>query len=312
MTTNKLRGIAYAEAGSGFPLLAIHGFTLDRRMSIGALEPLFDGEDRVPLIPQAGSFRPEGGASERRYRRLYPDLPFMGESEDLGPVAGSDEMLGALRGFVEELLPEGHFLLAGESYGGYLARGLARELGERVAGLFLLCPAIVPRSADRDLPPRALLREEPGWDEGAPRAEAYLECAVVASRRAFRRTRDEILSGIALARAARLESLREGRYAFSFDALGRAGAGGEAFDPPFPRPACFFLGRQDDSVGWRDALRLADRYPRASFHILDAAGHNAQIEQAGAFAAAFGAWIGDCEAEGAVPTSGTCSPGPAR
>jgi len=310
VTTNKLRGIAYAEAGSGFPLLAIHGFTLDRRMSIGAFEPLFDGEDRVPLIPQAGSFRPEAGASARRYRRLYPDLPFMGDSEDLGPGAGSDEMLAALRGFVEELLPEGPFLLAGESYGGYLARGLAREIGERIAGLFLLCPCVVARLDERDAEPPGMLREERGWEAGASAGEAagYRECAVVGSRYAFARTRDEILSGVAAARLGELEGLKE-RYPFSFDGMGREG---EPFDPRFDRPSCFFLGRQDSSVGWRDALRLADRYPRASFHVLDAAGHNAQIEQAGAFAAAFGAWIGDCEAEGAVPTSGTCSPGPAR
>jgi len=41
---------------------------------------------------------------------------------------------------------------------------------------------------------------------------------------------------------------------------------------------------------------LAERYPRASYHPLDAAGYNMQIEQAGLFGAAFGGWIGSCEA----------------
>ena len=300
MGVAKLGGIAYEERGVGFPFVAIHGFTLDRRMSIGAFEPAFDGEGWAAVPASAGSLRPEGGRSARRYRRVYPDLPFMGESDDLDPGAGSDEMLGALRGFVEAAVPEGPFLLAGESYGGYLARGLARELGERVAGLFLLCPAIVARQAERDAPPPALLREEDGWASGASpeEAEGYLECAVVASRYAFERARAEVLSGISVARGAALARLQAGRYTFSFDGLGRAG---EPFDLPFERPACFFLGRQDSSVGWRDALCLAPRYPRASYHILDAAGHNAQIEEAGAFAAAFGAWIADCEAEARLP-----------
>jgi len=298
MNSKKLGGIAYEERGEGFPFVALHGFTLDRRMSVGAFEPRFDAEGRAAIPASAGSFRPEGGRSSRRYRRIYPDLPFMGESEDLPPGSGSDEMLGALREFIMATVPEGPFLLSGESYGGYLARGLARELAGRVAGLFLLCPAIVSRQADRDAPPPGLLREEPLWDSGASADEraGYLDCAVVASRRAFERTRDEVLSGIGLARHEALARIQERHYAFSFDELGRAGSGGRPFDVPFDRPACFFLGRQDSSVGWRDALRLAELYPRASYHILDAAGHNAQIEEEGAFSAAFGAWIADCEA----------------
>lgn len=296
MSIGKLGGIAYEERGSGFPFVSIHGFTLDRRMSIGAFEPLFDADDRAIAPPSAGSFRPAGGPGARRYRRIYPDLPFMGESDDLGPETSSDEMLDALLDFVEAAVPNGPFLLAGESYGGYLARGLARKLGSRVAGIFLLCPCVVARFSERDAPTLSLLREEAGWDSGVSAEEAagYLECAVVASRYAFERTRDEVLSGISVARLAALERLQR-RYPYSFDGLGRVG---EPFDVPFERPACFFLGRQDSSVGWRDALRLAPLYPRASFHILDAAGHNAQIEQAGPFAAAFGAWLADCETEG--------------
>jgi len=64
------------------------------------------------------------------------------------------------------------------------------------------------------------------------------------------------------------------------------------------------LGRQDASVGWRDALRLAERYPRASFHVVDAAGHNLQVEQAGLFGAAFGGWLGEVEAETGARAAG--------
>ncbi|MDP3178858.1 MAG: hypothetical protein Q8M76_13210, partial [Spirochaetaceae bacterium] len=136
----------------------------------------------------------------------------------------------------------------------------------------------------------------------------YEDCAVSRSRYAFDRVRAEILPGIRASRAEALAKLYEMGYAYSFDSLGPAGTAtgsaagsapiGEPFDPVFEAPACFFLGRQDRSVGWRDAFRLADRYPRASFVVADAAGHNGQIEQAGLFAAAFGAWIADCEARG--------------
>ena len=274
------RGIAYWEAGEGIPFLALHGYTLDHRMAAGAFEPLF-----VALGPKG------------HYRRIYPDLPFMGESDDLGEGEGSDAMLAAMVDFVAELALSGPLLIAGESYGGYLARGLARELGDRVAGLFFLCPMVVASTADRDRPQAQVLFEEADWARGASRSERaeFEDCAVIKSRAAFERFLSEILPGILLARREKLERVQASRFAFSFDSMGK---GGEPFDSLFAKPASFFLGRQDSSVGWKDAQRLAGRYPRASYHIVDGAGHNAQLEEPGIFAAAFGAWLEACEREG--------------
>lgn len=288
-------GIAYEERGSGFPFVALHGYTLDRRMSLGAFEPLFDAEGRAVVPPSAGAGRPEGGRSSRTYRRIYLDLPCMGESADL-EAPSSDAMLAAVLDAIGEIVGEGGFLLAGQSYGGYLARGAARALGPRVAGLFLLCPAIVIRRSLRELPPPVVLRDEEGWAEGATREEiaGFEECSVARTRYTFSRTRAEILSGVGVARMGLLERIVAEGFAFSFDGPEAYPEG--AFDPRFERPACFVLGRQDSTVGWKDALGLAGRYPRASLHVLDAAGHNLQLEQAGLLGSAFGAWIGECEA----------------
>jgi pimeloyl-ACP methyl ester carboxylesterase len=38
-------------------------------------------------------------------------------------------------------------------------------------------------------------------------------------------------------------------------------------------------GQQDDSVGYVDQCALFPHYPRATFAVLDIAGHNLQIEQ---------------------------------
>lgn len=288
------RGIAYEERGEGAAFVALHGHSLDRRMSIGAFEPLFAERRAVPA----------GGG--RGYRRIYPDLPFMGESTDEPGGSGHDGVLDALCDFIGEVAPAGPILLAGESYGGYLARGLAKRLGERVKGLFLLCPAIVARRADRELPGLEVLREEPSWRERAREAGAseadiadYEELAVSRCGYAFERFRAEVLQGIRVARLDAESRYLRGSVGFSFDAMGRARPGADpaegAFDRRFEGPAAFFLGRQDSSVGWKDALRLAGLYPRASYHILDRAGHNAQIEAPEAFAAAFGAWLAACE-----------------
>ena len=300
VTRRTLGGIAYEERGSGPAFIAIHGYSLDRRMAIGAFEPLF--EEAGP----GGGRGPGGGGpagARRPYRRIYPDLPFMGESTDEPGGEGHDGILDAMRDFIAEAAPSGPLLVAGESYGGYLARGLARALGERVRGLFLLCPSIVARAAGRDVDPPSVAREEPGWREaararGASEADIrdYEHHAVDRSLANFERTRAEVLSGIRAYRHVAAARHYAGREAFSFDRLGAAGSGGEAFDRRFEGPACFFLGRQDRSTGWRDALRLADRYPRASYFIADGAGHNAQIERPREFAAAFRSWLEACEA----------------
>jgi pimeloyl-ACP methyl ester carboxylesterase len=298
MTKRTSGGIAYEERGSGAAFIALHGYSLDRRMAIGAFEPLFG--------PGGGAARDSGGpggaGGGRPYRRLYPDLPFMGESTDEPGGKGHDGILDALRDFIDEVAPSGPLLLAGESYGGYLARALARGLADRVAGIFLLCPQILPIGL-RDVDPPRVVEEEPRWREAARARGAseediadYEFHAVSRSLANFERTRSEIIAGIRLFRSEKMGKYLAGSEGFSFDRLGKAGSGGEAFDRPFEGPACFFLGRQDRSVGWRDALRLAGRYPRASYFIVDGAGHNAQAERQAEFEAAFRSWLAACGA----------------
>lgn len=47
----------------------------------------------------------------------------------------------------------------------------------------------------------------------------------------------------------------------------------------FTKPALFLLGRQAASVGYKDTWKISDNYPRATFAVLDKAGHNLQLEQ---------------------------------
>ena len=42
---------------------------------------------------------------------------------------------------------------------------------------------------------------------------------------------------------------------------------------PFPRPTLIITGRQDSSVGYRDAWSLMESYPRATYVVFDRAGH---------------------------------------
>ncbi len=61
--------------------------------------------------------------------------------------------------------------------------------------------------------------------------------------------------------------------------------------PPFENPVLIFAGRQDHIVGYRNQWEFALDYPRASFVMLDRAGHNLQIEQTQVFNTLVNEWL---------------------
>ena len=91
--------------GDGVPVLALHGWTPDHRLMTGCLEPIF--------------------AELPGYRRLYPDLPGMGQSP-AGDIDSSDGIQAAVRAFIDEQIGTEPFILIGESYGGYLVARVGR------------------------------------------------------------------------------------------------------------------------------------------------------------------------------------------
>jgi pimeloyl-ACP methyl ester carboxylesterase len=62
------------------------------------------------------------------------------------------------------------------------------------------------------------------------------------------------------------------KYAFSSD----VDAGSEAF----PGPSLIISGRQDAIVGYQDAWNILEKYPRATYAVLDRAGHLMEDQQA--------------------------------
>lgn len=245
--------------------MMIHGYHVDYRLMSGCLEPIF--------------------RETQGYRRIYIDLPGMGKTKSAPWIVNSDVMLDILAAFMDMVIPGEQFLLAGESYGGYLARGIIRRMAGRVLGLLLLCPAIETDYDKRILPPKVVLKKDEALLARLTPSEAeeFSDINVVQTQEVWERFRDEILSGIRLADKSFLDWFRENGYAFTFDA--------DKLDKPYPNPSLILLGRQDTSVGYRDALSILENYPRATFAILDMAGHNLQIEQAGLFRALTLEWL---------------------
>jgi len=263
---------SYEIRGRGVPVLMIHGFGIDRRVMLGCMEPIF---------------RRRPG-----WRRIYFDLPGMGQTSASTSLNNADEMLEAIIGFSNEIIPDGSFLVAGESYGGYLARGLVRFIPERLKGVLLICPVIVAERKRRSLPPREIFEKDESFLKTITESEykSLFERVLIVQdeRRWIRFTRD-IIPGRRLRDQAFLERFEKHGYSFSFDVDG--------LEHRFSRPTLILAGRQDSSVGYSDALKIIKNYSRGTFAVLDKAGHGLEVEQETVFNCLVNEWLKRVEEE---------------
>jgi pimeloyl-ACP methyl ester carboxylesterase len=256
--------VHYAQHGGGTPVLALHGSGVDHREIMAALEPLF--------------------ADRPGYRRLYPDLPGMGHTPAPETIDSNDAVVELLLGLVDAVIGQEAFLVAGHSYGAYLARAIASRRPAQVAGLALLCttdglggqderPAHVVLHADDDLDLDGAL--EPAL---AAEFRSYL---VVHTPETLRRFQETVAPGVALVDQAALERV--------FTRWRLRTAPEQA--PPYENPTLILAGRQDATVGYAGSWGLLEHYPRATFAVLDRAGHALPHEQAGLVTALLGEWL---------------------
>lgn len=261
--------IHYQERGGGRPIVFLHGWTLDHRLELVDYEPIFEA--------RAG------------WRRLYPDLPGMGRSIAKEGLASQDDVLSAVLAFVDHVVGSERFVLAGTSLGAYLARAVAVRRRAQVAGLLLRLPCVIADTAKRTLPPfeplvrnDALLGEIPDEERAALgnvliQTPDYLAAARRKSRSLFQ---PAITATAPIAHAIRADPKR---YAFSFDLPSE--------EQGFTAPALIIAGRQDTTVGYRDALAILESYPRATFAVLDGVDHGWPVEAPNLLAPLLDDWL---------------------
>lgn len=261
-------GVWNVRVGEGRPLLFIHGWTMDHRDELLDYEPLMQSR---------------GG-----WRRIYVDLPGMGKSAATS-VQDQDDMLRLLLQFIDEELGREPFAIAGTSAGAYLARAVAANRPDQVIGLLLRMPLIEPADAARDLKGIPELVEQ----QRTERSVANVPAIVIGSdcyREALARKKAlRVEPAQALANRKMLDPIRNDprRYALSAPITGSKTA----------MPVLIMSGREDRSVGYRDAWGLVEQYPRATYVALDRAEHGFPIDRINAalFAALVNDWLNRTE-----------------
>ena len=260
--------IYYETYGSGRPIVMLPGIPSDHGVIERFMEPLFAQRDG--------------------WLRLYPDLPGTGRTRGSDRLATQDQMLGAILAFIDSVIPGQHFVLAGLSYGGYLARGVVYHRAASIDGLLLCAPAVTAPPAQAQLPPRTPLVEDPALIARLDPGIASL--IVVQSPRVVEAVR-KVQAEVRLADHHFLTRLEEaGPFSFDVDQL----------PTPFDGATLILTARQDHICGYRDAWDLLDNYPRATFAVLDRAGHLVNIEQDAVCHALMREWLDRVEEAASV------------
>ncbi len=203
------------------------------------------------------------------WKRIYIDPPGHGKTPGMDWITDQDKMLEVILACIEKLTEGRNFALIGISLGAYLARGVIYHRAQSVDGIAMIVPIIVAEDEKRTVPPYQVLVEDQALNAELTDEEAdFLGMSVVRSRKWLEYLRSsphvpEHDNGD----AAFLGRIREHpeKYAFSFDV--------DNPSKPFPGPTLILTGRQDSIAGYRDAWKILENYPRASYLVLDRMGH---------------------------------------
>ena len=245
--------VHYEVFGEGNPIILLPGWGLNTRWTAHETEPFFQQR--------------EG------WKRIYVDPPGHGKTPGKDWITNQDQMLEVLLACIDRLTAGQRFSLIGVSLGAYLARGILLHRASLIDGIAMIVPAMIAADANRTVPLHKVLVEDPVIQAEITPAEADLyDMAVVHSRKwlDYQRSFPEIPEN-EMGDFEFLGRIRENpeKYAFSFDV--------DDLSEPFPRPALIIAGRQDAIVGYKDAWNILDKYPRATYVVLDRAGH--QLEE---------------------------------
>lgn len=237
--------------GAGLPLIAIHGNGVDHRLLL-ALDD---------CLAVSGS-----------WERNFLDLPGFGGTPPLDGAGGLPELADWLVGAVRELVGTRQFAILASSLGGLLARHVIAQSPGQVLGVALIAPVVEPDVARRALPDRSVIERDDDLIRSLPTADRdeFTDIAVRQVAESWEAFSTAALPGILAADPDAMDRLSR-RYFLSQEP--------SPTPSPFEGPTLIVTGRQDHIVGYEDQFALLADYPRATYLVVDGAGHNVHLEQ---------------------------------
>src|SRR5688572_16796103 len=241
--------VHYEVFGEGRPIIILPGWGMSILQIAHDTEPYFQG--------RAG------------WKRIYIDPPGHGKTPGKGWITDQDKILDVILACIDKLTAGQRFNMIGVSLGAYLARGVLRSRAELVDGIAMIVPIIMAEDKKRTLPPYKVLVEDPVvMAELTPEEVDFFGMSIVHTRKWLDTLRaspqvPEDESGD-FEFLGRIREQPE-NYAFSFNV--------DDVSEPFPRPSLIITGRQDAMAGYRDSWNIVENYPRATYVVLDRAGH---------------------------------------
>jgi pimeloyl-ACP methyl ester carboxylesterase len=245
--------------GSGTPVVLLPWFGLDQAVMAAAFEPVF--------------------AATSGWCRIYVDLPGTGQSPAVEPR--SDAVLEAVLATVGPIAGA-RFLVAGCSYGGYLAAGLARRAPDQVAGMLMVCPGVKIRPGHRNLGHVLPSEPEPGWLRDVP-TELHDHFS-----RGIGHQTGPVASGVT--RALRLAGPADDAYLAILRSTGYQ-LSDEGSASRFDGNVTIFAGCADRITGYLDQFDVLASYPCGSYVALSQAGHYLPFEQSARFSSVVRDWL---------------------
>ncbi|MDD9303377.1 MAG: alpha/beta hydrolase [Desulfobacter sp.] len=244
--------IFHESLGRGLPLFCLHGSGVDHRSIKSGMESVLNGLSGI--------------------QRIYFDLPGMGQSQTHPQILSSDDMLEIVLQFIDEMIgPDQPFVLAGYSYGGYLARGVVAEMPRRVKGMMLLCPVINLSRHARHLPRFKCCERDQEFVDGLTDEQFSLmdQFVTIQTPDVWDNYLSHIHPALSLADPGLMKRIRDSGFSRNVD------------DPRLPvydGPVLVLTGRYDVTVGYEDVWKIYPRFSNGEFVVLDRAGHLLHME----------------------------------
>lgn len=255
--------------GHGPTVLILHGAYSTRDETRAAFEPVLERLDTC--------------------RRIYLDLPAMGDSPAHDTVRTSQAVVDLLEEFIDHEIGGAPLRLIGHSYGGHLARGLAARRTPQVAGLCLVSP-LVPTAMTGD-PHRVVERAgDPSEWLDADLIDDFVGYFVIHTPQTAERFRAAVAPAIGRFDADRVAEMMS---AWRLDP--------DPDSSPLDMPTLIMSGRHDSLVGHRGQMDLMDLYPDATVVAVADAGHALVHERPDLLAAHVRNWDERCRTPRVTP-----------